>query len=119
MNKIKSVEYRLGKTGFEADLERTRILEQAKTDDFFTLESLESQRAGIRDVTHYYARTFGIYDSVNNVYGKDLAEYDIKRLAYEELNEKRLEVIEYIEDRKAKAYAKMFLVAERIGEVEL
>ena len=119
VNKIKSVEYRLGKTGFEADLERTRILEQAKTDDFFTLESLESQRAGIRDVTHYYARTFGIYDSVNKAYGKDLAEYDIKRLAYEELNEKRLEVIEYIEDRKAKAYAKMFLVAERIGEVEL
>ena len=119
VNKIKSVEYRLGQNGFDASSERAEILEQAKADSFFTLESLEAQRAGIRDVTHYYARTFGIYDSVNQVYGKDLAEYDIKRLAYEELNEKRLQVIDYIEDRKARAYAKMFLVAERIGEIEL
>lgn len=119
VNKIKSVEYRFGQDNFNADSERRQILEQAKADNFFTFESLQAQRAGIRDVTHYYARTFGIYDSVNQAYGKDLAEYDIKRLAYEELNQKRLEVIEYIEDRKAKAYAKMFLVAERIGEVEL
>lgn len=119
VNKIKSVEYRLGQNGFNAGSERTEILEQAKADNFFTFESLQAQRAGIRDVTHYYARTFGIYDSVNQAYGKDLAEYDIKRLAYEELNEKRMEVIDYIEDRKAQAYAKMFLVAERIGEIEL
>lgn len=119
VNKIKSVEYRLGQNGFDAGLERAEILEQAKADNFFTFKSLQAQRAGIRDVTHYYARTFGIYDSVNQAYGKDLAEYDIKRLAYEELNEKRMEVIDYIDDRKAQAYAKMFLVAERIGEVEL
>lgn len=118
VNKIKSVEYRFGQDNFNADSERKQILADAKSNDFFTLESLETQRAGIRDVTHYYARTFGIYDSVNQVYGKDLAEYDIKRLAYEELNEKRLQVIDYIEDRKARAYAKMFLVAERIGEIE-
>lgn len=119
VNRIKSIEYRLGQTGFDANSEREKILEQAKADNFFTFKSLQAQRAGIRDVTHYYARTFGIYDSVNQAYGKDLAEYDIKRLAYEELNEKRMEVIDYIVDRKAQAYAKMFLVAERIGEVEL
>jgi len=119
VNKIKSVEYRFGQDNFNADSERREILQQAKADNFFTLKSLEAQRAGIRDVTHYYARTFGIYDSVNRAYGKELAEYDIKRLAYEELNEKRLEVIAQIDDREAQAYAKMFLVAERIGEIEL
>lgn len=119
VNKIKSVEYRFGKDNFNADSERREILEQAKADNFFTLKSLVAQRAGIRDVTHYYARTFGIYDSVNRAYGKELAEYDIKRLAYEELNEKRLEVIAQIDEREAQAYAKMFLVAERIGEIEL
>ncbi len=119
VNRIKSVEYRFGNTDFNASTERREILEDAKAEGFFTLESLEAQRAGIRDVTHYYARTFGIYDSVNQAYGKDLAEYDIKRLAYEELNEKRLQVIDYIDDRQAQAYAKMFLVAERIGEIEL
>lgn len=119
VSKIKSIEYRLGDQNFDADSERKKILEQAKRDGFFTLKSLEAQRAGIRDVTHYYARTFGIYDSVNEDYGKELSEYDIKRIAYEELNEKRLEVLEYIDDKKALAYAKLFLVAERIGELEL
>ena len=119
VNRIKSVEYRLGQADFNPNSERKKILEQARSDGFFTLESLEAQRAGIRDVTHYYSRTFGIYDSVNKALDKELAEYDIKRIAYEELNEKRLQVVEYIEDRKARAYAKMFLVAERIGEIEL
>lgn len=119
VNRIKSIEYRLDQNGFDASSEREKTLQQAKTDGFFTLESLESQRAGIRDVTHYYARTFGIYDSVTQTYGKELAEYDIKRLAYEELNRKRLEVLDQIESKKALAYAKLFLVAERIGELEL
>lgn len=119
VNKIKSIEYRLNNEDFNASEERIAVLEAAKNDGFFTLESLEAQRAGIRDVTHYYARTFGIYDSVVQDYGKELAEYDIKRLAYEELNEKRLQVLDYIEDKKALAYAKLFLVAERIGELKL
>jgi len=119
VNKIKSIEYRLNNEDFNAKEERIAVLETAKNDGFFTLESLEAQRAGIRDVSHYYARTFGIYDSVTQDFGKELAEYDIKRIAYEELNEKRLQVLDYIEDKKALAYAKLFLVAERIGELEL
>ncbi len=119
VNQIKSVEYRFDQPDFDANSERKRILNEAKENGFFSLESLEAQRAGIRDVTHYYARTFGIYDSVNQANGKELAEYDIKRLAYGELNEKRLQVIDYIDERKAEAYARMFLVAERIGELEL
>lgn len=119
VNQIKSIEYRFYTKNFDTSKERRSILEAAKKDGFFTLTSLKAQRAGIRDVTHYYSRTFGIYDSVNKAQGKELSEYNIKRLAYEELNEKRLQVIEYIEDRHARAYAELFLVAERIGEIEL
>lgn len=119
VNQIKSIEYRFYNEDFDADKERKSILEAAKQDGFFTLASLKAQRAGIRDVTHYYSRTFGIYDSVNKAQKKELSEYDLKRIAYEELNEKRLEVIGYIEDRQARAYAELFLVAERIGEIEL
>tara|TARA_R110002124_G_scaffold126919_2_gene286766 strand:+ start:1073 stop:2518 length:1446 start_codon:yes stop_codon:yes gene_type:complete len=119
VNKIKSIEYRLSNKNFDADAERRLILNEAKDDGFFMRQSLEAQRAGIRDVTHYYARTFGIYDSVNIAQGKELSEYDIKKLAYEELNKKRLEVIDFIDERQARAYAKLFLVAERIGEIEL
>lgn len=99
--------------------ERQNILNMAVSDDFFSYESLKAQRAGIRDFTHYYARTFGIYEEVEQKFGKSLAEYDIKRIAYEALNEKRMSVIELIENPKAKAYAELFLVAERIGEIPL
>lgn len=119
VNRIKSVEYRFNNPNFNADEERQKVLEEAKEMDFFTLESLEAQRAGIRDFTHYYARTFGIYDSVNTEYGKNLAEYDIKRVAYESLDQKRMQVVNEIEDEQARAYAKLFLVAERIGEIEI
>jgi thiol-disulfide isomerase/thioredoxin len=119
VNKIKSIEYRFGNKGFDADQERKLILENAKSEDIFSLQSLQAQRAGIRDITHYYARTFGIYDNTVESEGRDLAEYNIKRIAYEELNAKRLEVIDYIDDRRAEAYARLFLVAERIGEIEL
>lgn len=119
VNKIKSVEYRFYNPGFDADTERSKILEEAQNDGVFTLKSLEAQRAGIRDISHYYARTFGIYDSVRNVHGDDLAEIDIKRLGYKSLNEKRIQLLDYITSENAKAYASMTLVAERIGEIDL
>jgi thiol-disulfide isomerase/thioredoxin len=99
--------------------ERQNILNMAVSDDFFSYESLKAQRAGIRDFTHYYTRTFGIYEEVEQKFGKSLAEYDIKRIAYEALDEKRMSVIELIENPKARAYAELFLVAERIGEIPL
>ncbi|MBO6523808.1 MAG: TlpA family protein disulfide reductase [Balneolaceae bacterium] len=103
-------------SNYDVDSERQKVVNKALQKEFFTLSSLEAQRAGIRDFSHYYSRTFGIYDSVMNAYGTSLAEYDIKQVAYEELNEKRMQVINVIEDRDAKAYAEMFIVAERIGE---
>lgn len=104
---------------FDADSARTELFELAQSFNFFTLESLLAQRAGIRDFAHYYARTFGIYDRIKSEYGEDLSEYDIKRLGYDELNEKRMQVLEYMESREAEAHARMYLVAERIGEQPL
>jgi len=118
--RLRSVEYSARfYEDYDVETERQKIIDYAVAINFFSYESLRAQRAGIRDFTHYYARTFGIYDEVNQTYGKSLAEYDIKRVAYEALNEKRMQVIEYISDPKAKAYAELFLVAERIGEIPL
>ncbi len=115
--KLRAVEYS-GRhiSGYNTDRARRDVVNEAKMKDFFTLEVLEAQRAGIRDFSHYYSRTFGIYDSVMYEYQTSLAEYDIKQVAYTELNEKRMRVIYEIEERDAKAYAELFIVAERIGE---
>lgn len=114
---IRSVEYNQRHfEDFDADSARKAVLTEADSLGFFTIKSLKAQRAGIRDFTHYYARTFEIYDSVKTAYGMDLSEYDIKQVAYKELNEKRVEVLDLMESRDALAHAKMYLIAERIGE---
>lgn len=118
--KVRTIEYNHRHfNDFDADSARKAVFNEADKLNFFSTESLKAQRAGIRDFAHYYARTFGIYDSVKTEYDMDLSEYDIKRLAYEELNEKRLEVLEHINERDALAHARMYLVAERIGEQSL
>ena len=115
--KVRSIEYNQRYfNNFDADSARIQVFEEADSLNFFTIESLKVQRAGIRDFAHYYARTFGIYDSVEAAYGQELAEYDIKRLAYEELNDKRIEVLNHMQSRDAEAHARMYLIAERIGE---
>ncbi|MFP8487665.1 TlpA family protein disulfide reductase [Gracilimonas sp. Q87] len=117
---IRSVEYNQRfYENFNPDSARKAIFAEADSLNFFTIASLKAQRAGIRDFAHYYARTFGIYDSVKTVYGMDLSEYDIKRVAYEELNEKRIQVLDHMKSRDALAHAKMYLIAERIGEQPL
>ncbi|MDR9417782.1 redoxin domain-containing protein [Gracilimonas sp.] len=115
--KVRAIEYNDRHfDNFDADSAREVLFAEADSLGFFTYESQLAQRAGIRDFTHYYSRTFGIYDSVKAAYGMDLSEYDIKQVAYEELNEKRIEVMNHIEDRDALAHARMHLIAERIGE---
>ncbi|MDR9416050.1 MAG: TlpA disulfide reductase family protein [Gracilimonas sp.] len=115
--RVRSIEYNQRFfEDFDADSARKAVFAEADSLNFFTIESLKAQRAGIRDFAHYYARTFGIYDSVKAAYGMDLSEYDIKQVAYEELNEKRLQVLDHMESRDALAHAKMYLIAERIGE---
>ncbi|MGN8226215.1 TlpA family protein disulfide reductase [Gracilimonas sp. BCB1] len=118
--KVRAIEYNQRfNESFDADSARNLVFTLADSLNFFSIESLKAQRAGIRDFAHYYARTFGIYDSVKSAYGQDLSEYDIKRVAYKELNEKRLQVLDHMESRDALAHARMYLVAERIGEQDL
>tara|TARA_R110000868_G_scaffold383578_1_gene650576 strand:+ start:4358 stop:5824 length:1467 start_codon:yes stop_codon:yes gene_type:complete len=115
--KLRAVEYSARFISeYDSNKERQKVIDEAKSKGFFELEYLIAQRAGIRDFTHYYSRTFGIYDSLYSVYDKSLSEYDIKQIAYEELDDKRMRVLPNIVDRKAKAYAELFIVAERIGE---
>lgn len=118
--KLRAVEYS-GRhfPEFNTEKERQFVVDEALSKNFFSYETLKAQRAGIRDFTHYYSRTFGIYDSVQAVYDRELSEYDIKRLAYETLNKKRMAVLDFITEPKARAYAELFLVAERIGELPL
>lgn len=114
---VRAIEYyQRFKENFDADSARSIVFAEADSLNFFSIESLKAQRAGIRDFTHYYSRTFGIYDSVKSEYNMDLSEYDIKHVAYEELNDKRIQVLDHIESRDALAHAKMYLIAERIGE---
>ncbi len=95
---------------------RKSVMEAARSTEFFSLKSLESQRAGIRDFTNAWAHSFGIADSVRTIYGQETSIYDINRLAYNALNIKRLEVLRFVEEDKAQAFAEMYLAAERLGE---
>jgi thiol-disulfide isomerase/thioredoxin len=95
---------------------RKSVMQVARAADFFSLKSLESQRAGIRDFTNAWAHSFGIADSVRKIYGQETSIYDVNRLAYNALNARRLEVIRFVEEDKAQAFAEMYLAAERIGE---
>ncbi|WP_171032842.1 TlpA family protein disulfide reductase [Fodinibius saliphilus] len=119
VKELEEVTYQRTKPDISPKSRRKQILEEAQELNFFTFESLHSQRAGIRDFTNAFANTFGVEDSLEEKYGQELMQYDIKRLGYETLDSARRSVLQYIDQRKAKAYAKMYLVAERIGEMSL
>ncbi len=114
---LENIEYRREVNGFDPDSARQQVLEIAKDLNFFTIKSLKAQRAGIRDFTNAYANTFGVEDSLEEEYGQELTQYDVKRLGYETMNAARVSVLEHIEQRDALAHAKMHLIAERIGEM--
>ena len=114
---LENIKYRRGQNGFDADSARVQVIDKAKELNFFTIRSLEAQRAGIRDFTNAYANTFGVEDSLENEFGQELTQYDVKRLGYETMNAARVSVLEHIDQRDALAHAKMHLIAERIGEM--
>lgn len=119
VKRLEEIKYRREQPQFDQDKVRQNILAEAKDLDFFTFESLHAQRAGIRDFTNAFANTFGVADSLEEEYGQELTQYDVKRLGYETLDSARTSVLQKIEDRRAKAYSKMHLIAERIGEMPL
>ena len=100
----------------DATQNRAQIIEAAEKAGFFKIKSLESQRAGIRDFTNAWAHSYGIADSVRKKEKKELLIYDVNRLAYPVLNKRREEVVYRITEDRARAYADLFLTAERLGE---
>lgn len=117
VKRLEAITYRRGQPGFDPQKERQRVLEKAKKYNFFTYKVLKHQRAGIRDFTNAYANTFGVEERLEKKYGQDLIQYDIKRLGYETMDSARTAVLDHIEGRRALAYSRMHLIAERIGEM--
>ncbi|MGD8748429.1 MAG: TlpA disulfide reductase family protein [Balneolaceae bacterium] len=119
VKQLEDLKYRRMQPGIKPEARRQEILDEAQKLNFFSFESLYAQRAGIRDFTNAFANTFGVKDSLDREFNQNLMEYDVKRLGYEKLDSARTSILQYIKERKAKAYARMFLVAERIGELPL
>lgn len=119
VKRLEEITYRLEDPNFDADQTRQQILNEAQELNFFSFESLQAQRAGIRDFTNAFANTFGVADSLEEVYDQELTQYDVKQLGYETLDSARTSVLQHIDKRKALAYSKMHLIAERIGEMPL
>ncbi|NGP88385.1 TlpA family protein disulfide reductase [Fodinibius halophilus] len=119
VKQLEEIKYQRTTSDVSPERRRQKVLEEAKALNFFSFKSLHSQRAGIRDFTNAFANTFGVEDSLEKKFGQELMQYDIKRLGYQTLDSARTAVLQYIDQRKARAYAKMYLVAERIGEMSL
>jgi len=119
VKQLEQLKYQRKKSAVSPDQVRQSIISEAKKLNFFSFQSLHAQRAGIRDFTNAYANTFGVADSLEKEYGQELNQYDVKRLGYQTLDSARTSVLTHIDGRKAKAYAKMYLIAERIGEMPL
>lgn len=101
------------------DAYRKEVLSEAKQLNFFTFKSLWAQRAGIRDFTNAWANTFGVKQRLEEEYDQELIKYDVKRLGYATLDSARTAVLDYIEQPKALAYARLFLIAERMETISL
>lgn len=119
VKRLEAITYRRNQSGFQPEKEREDVLRTAEEQNFFSFESLHAQRAGIRDFTNAFANTFGVADSLEKELGQSLMEYDVKRLGYETLDSARTSVLQYVDGRRAKAYAQLYLVTERIGEMSL
>jgi thiol-disulfide isomerase/thioredoxin len=119
VKRLEELKYQRNLTVNNPEQVRQNIIADAQELDFFSFQSLHAQRAGIRDFTNAYANTFGVADSLEEEYEQELNQYDVKRLGYQKLDSARTSVLSHIEERKATAYSKMYLIAERIGEMPL
>lgn len=119
VKRLEEITYSRGQKNIDPEEIRQNVLNEAKDLNFFTFESLHAQRAGIRDFTHAFANTFGVSDSLEKEFNQELTQYDVKRLGYQKLDSARTSVLQYIPQRKALAYSKMHLIAERIGEMPI
>ncbi|MDX1636780.1 MAG: TlpA disulfide reductase family protein [Balneolaceae bacterium] len=117
VKRLEWIRYHRNRPDVDPEQERQAVIAKAKKLNFFSFQVLKNQRAGIRDFTNAYANTFGVEQRLEKEYGQELTQYDIKRLGYETMDSARTSVLDHIEGRRARAYARMHLVAERIGEM--
>ncbi|HLR32805.1 MAG TPA: TlpA disulfide reductase family protein [Fodinibius sp.] len=119
VKRLEFIRHQETQPGFNSEKERQKVLRDAGKLDFFSFASLHAQRAGSRDFTNAFSQTFGIADSLEEELGQPLMEYDVKRLGYQTLDSARTSVLQHIDGHRAKAYAKMHLITERISEMPL
>lgn len=117
VKRLERIIHTRSRPGADPEKERREVIGEARELNFFSIKSLKAQRAGIRDFTNAYASTFGVKEQLEERYGRELTQYDVNRLGYETLDSARVSVLPHIDDRHALAYARMHLVAERIGEI--
>jgi len=114
--KLEKIRINKNEPGFDANIARKAVLEKALEKDFFSLQSLKAQRAGIRDFANLWAGTFGIQTELEEIHDRKLMEYDWKRLGFERLNSKKFALLDNISDNDAIEFARMYLIAEMLGE---
>ncbi len=101
---------------YSVNAARSYVLKEAMEYDFFTYNSLIAQRAGIRDFADAWVKTFGIQTQLEEELRRSLTENDWKHLGFQQANDARKMLLDYIDDKDALAHAQMYLNAERITE---
>lgn len=119
VKRLEYIKYNRHDEGMNPEQERRDVITEARKFNFFSFESLKDQRASIYDLANAYANTFGVEERLEQQYGKDLMIYDVRRLGYETLDSARTSLLQHIDGRRARAYARMHLIAQRIGEMPL
>ncbi len=117
VSRLQIIQHNKLKPGFNVDLARRSVINEARYLDFFSLGSLKAQRAGIRDFAHEWVHTFGIRNELENR-NVTFASGSWIAHAGEEVRRKRWELLDYIEDEQARSHAAMYLIAEELGDYE-
>lgn len=116
--RLEEIRIKKGNEGFNKDLARRSVLNEALFLDFFSYKSLRSQRAGIRDFAHHWIQTFGIENRIKNDNDVELIAGSWIRTAGDEVRNLKIGLLEYIDDQDALTHAAMYLIAEEIGDYD-
>lgn len=118
VSRLDEIRYNKNHSNFNKELARRSVLNEAIFLDFFTLNSLKAQRAGIRDFAHAWVHTFGIQSRIEGDEDIELLAGSWIRTAGDEVRSLKLELLNYIEQEDALAYAAMYLIAEEMGDYD-
>ncbi len=115
--RLELIRHKKNDTGFNQDLARRSVLNEARYLGFFSANSLKAQRAGIRDFAHEWVHTFGIREELehNNVTFATGSWIDE---AAEMVRDKKWELLNYIDEAQARSHAAMYIIAEELGDYD-